>query len=132
MTADCLTPIFVTIKFLDARVIQILETCLLYVYDTIFHYKQMEHVCIGKCFTTLINIHAGQFIFYFNGAIICSFLNMAFNVRPKKKCGCLRSPDPPYFSAVDPNLFYRKLFDPNFCQRPYQFLHRIQITIFVV
>jgi len=33
----------------------------------------------------------------------------------KKKYVCLRSPDRPYFSAADPNLFYRQLFDPNFC-----------------
>jgi hypothetical protein len=32
-----------------------------------------------------------------------------------KKYVCLRSPDPPYFSAADPNLFYRQLFHPNFC-----------------
>jgi hypothetical protein len=35
--------------------------------------------------------------------------------KAKKKYLCLRSPDPPYFSAADPNLFYRQLFDPNFC-----------------
>jgi hypothetical protein len=33
----------------------------------------------------------------------------------KKKYVCLRSPDPPYFSVADPNLFYQQLFDPNFC-----------------
>ena len=35
-------------------------------------------------------------------------------VQAKKKYVCLRSPDPPYFSAADPNLFYRQLFHPNF------------------
>ena len=35
--------------------------------------------------------------------------------KAKKKNVCLRSPDRPYFSAADPNLFYRQLFDPNFC-----------------
>ena len=29
-----------------------------------------------------------------------------------KKYVCLRSPDRPYFSGADPNLFYRHLFDP--------------------
>jgi hypothetical protein len=33
----------------------------------------------------------------------------------KKKYVCLWSPDPPYFSAADPNLFYWQLFHPNFC-----------------
>ena len=33
--------------------------------------------------------------------------------KAKKNCVCLRSPDPPYFSAADPNLFYRQLFDSN-------------------
>jgi hypothetical protein len=33
----------------------------------------------------------------------------------KKKYVCLRSPDPPYFSAADPNLFNQQLFHPNFC-----------------
>ena len=33
----------------------------------------------------------------------------------KKIYVCLRSPDLPYFSAADPNLFNRQLFDPNFC-----------------
>ena len=33
----------------------------------------------------------------------------------KKIYVCLRSPDPPYFSAADPNLFYWQLFHPNFC-----------------
>jgi len=37
------------------------------------------------------------------------------DIRSKKKYVCLRSPDRPYFSATDPNLFYRQLFDPNFC-----------------
>jgi hypothetical protein len=32
-----------------------------------------------------------------------------------KKYVCLRSPDRPYFSATDPNLFNRQLFYPNFC-----------------
>ena len=36
-------------------------------------------------------------------------------VRPKKKYVCLRSSDPPYFSAADPNLFFWQLFHPNFC-----------------
>jgi hypothetical protein len=36
-------------------------------------------------------------------------------IRPEEKKVCLRSPDRPYFSAADPNLFYRSLFDPNFC-----------------
>ena len=35
--------------------------------------------------------------------------------RPKKIYVCLRSPDPPYFPAADPNLFNRQLFHPNFC-----------------
>jgi len=47
----------------------------------------------------------------------------------KKKYVCLRSPDPPYFLAADPNLFYQQLFHPNFC---YQFLHRIRTTICVI
>ena len=29
----------------------------------------------------------------------------------EKKYVCLRSPDRPYFSAADPKLFYRQLFD---------------------
>jgi hypothetical protein len=33
----------------------------------------------------------------------------------KKKYVCLRSPDPLYFLAADPNLFYWQLFDTNFC-----------------
>jgi hypothetical protein len=33
----------------------------------------------------------------------------------QKKKMCLRSPDRPYFSADDPNLFNQQLFDPNFC-----------------
>ena len=33
----------------------------------------------------------------------------------KKKYMCLLSPDQPYFSSADPNLFYRQLFHPNFC-----------------
>ena len=33
----------------------------------------------------------------------------------KKIYVCLRSPDPPYFSAADPNLFNQQLFHPNFC-----------------
>ena len=35
--------------------------------------------------------------------------------KAKKKNVCLRSPDRSYFSATDPNLFYRQLFYPNFC-----------------
>jgi hypothetical protein len=38
-----------------------------------------------------------------------------FLTKAKKENVCLRSPDPPYFSAADPNLFYRQLFDTNFC-----------------
>ena len=38
-----------------------------------------------------------------------------FRYGQKKIYVCLRSPDPPYFSAADPNLFYRQLFDANFC-----------------
>ena len=33
----------------------------------------------------------------------------------KKIYVCLWSPDPPYFSTADPNLFNRQLFHPNFC-----------------
>jgi hypothetical protein len=38
-----------------------------------------------------------------------------FKVRPKKKICVFTAPDPPYFSAADPNIFYRQLFDTNFC-----------------
>ena len=34
---------------------------------------------------------------------------------------CLRSPDPPYFSAADPNLFYQQLFHPNSNQQKAMF-----------
>jgi hypothetical protein len=63
-----------------------------------------------------------------------NFLGSLISTRlgQKKIYVYLRSPDPPYFSAADPNLFYRQLFNTNFCKRPYQFLHRIRITIFVV
>ena len=37
-----------------------------------------------------------------------------YSLGQKKKYVCLRSPDLPYFSAADPNLFYRQLFDINF------------------
>ena len=37
------------------------------------------------------------------------------NLGQNKLFVCLRSPDPPYFSAAEPNLFYRQLFHPNFC-----------------
>ena len=43
-----------------------------------------------------------------------SFCTFSFG-QSKKKYVCLRSPDPPYFSAADPNLFYRQFFHPNFC-----------------
>ena len=56
-----------------------------------------------------------------------SLLSTSTVIGPKKKYVCLRSPDPPYFSATDPNLFYQQLFHPNFC---YQFLHRIRIFHF--
>ena len=35
--------------------------------------------------------------------------------KAKQTYVCLRSPDPPYFSAADPNLFNRQLFHPNIC-----------------
>ena len=54
---------------------------------------------------------------------------MIKSTKAENKYVGLRSPDPPYFLAADPNLFYRQLFHPNFC---YQFLHRIRITICVV
>ena len=43
------------------------------------------------------------------------FVDFEKSVGPKKKYVCLRSPDPPYFSAADPNLFLQQLFHPNFC-----------------
>jgi len=46
--------------------------------------------------------------------------------KAKKKNTCV------YGHPTDPNLFFQQLFDTNFCQRPYLFLHRIRITIFVV
>jgi hypothetical protein len=39
----------------------------------------------------------------------------------KNKYVCLRSPDRPYFSAADPNLFHRQLFDPIFASDPINF-----------
>ena len=49
----------------------------------------------------------------------CNFfpnpINYFLLCKAKKKKMCLRSPDPPYFSAADPNLFNQQLLDPNFC-----------------
>jgi hypothetical protein len=54
-------------------------------------------------------------------------------VRPKKKNVFTVTRPTLFFSRpANPKLFYRQLLDPNFCERSYQFLHRIQITIFVV
>jgi hypothetical protein len=36
-------------------------------------------------------------------------------IRPNTKICVFTAPDRPYFSAADPNLFYRQLLDPNFC-----------------
>jgi hypothetical protein len=41
--------------------------------------------------------------------------NMFLLLGQEKKYVCLRSPDPPYFSAANPNLFNRQLFHTNFC-----------------
>jgi hypothetical protein len=45
---------------------------------------------------------------------LCEKIGSGYEEAKKKKNVCLRSPDPPYFSAADPNLFYRQLFHPNF------------------
>jgi hypothetical protein len=49
------------------------------------------------------------------GAEVSSIQIFVALLGQKKKYVCLRSPDPPYCSAADPNLFYRQLFHPNFC-----------------
>ena len=99
---------------------------------------QLRYICYFKE-TTLLNVINYQDFFYgislpdihldlvfINDVLICQKKNPLPKSRlqgkcgrkcvgPKKKYVCLRSPDPPYFSAADPNLFYRQLFHPNFC-----------------
>ena len=48
------------------------------------------------------------------GIIVTSDFVRKALIGPKNNT-CLLSPDRPYFSATDPNLFYRQLFYPNFC-----------------
>jgi hypothetical protein len=44
-----------------------------------------------------------------------------YYIGQKKKYVCLRSPDPPYFSAADPNLFYRHYSTLIFANNPINF-----------
>ena len=56
-----------------------------------------------------------QFIYDLNKPKQTNLLTTWLTLGQTKKYVCLRSPDRPYFSAADPNLFYRQLFDSNFC-----------------
>ena len=105
-----------------------LHTYISFAHQKVLRLSTISKICVLWWHKSLSNraaylssqlISAVQFFFF-------------FFIGPKKKYVGLRSPDPLYFSAADPNLFYRQLFHPNFCLRSYQFLHRIRITIFVV
>ena len=63
-------------------------------------------------FEPMITDDAGKYIFSLSQKYIFHYFIL---LGQTKKFVCLRSPDHPYFSAADPNLFYRQLFDPNFC-----------------
>ena len=63
-----------------------------------------------------------QFNYFIIRNISWFFLRNIIHVSGQtKKYVCLRSPDRPYFSATDPNLYYRQLFDLIFASDPINF-----------